>query len=118
MRPGFVMWPIDHGFVFQGPNWSLKGAHAKGTMSANPVYSSLAGAGDLEPWLTRIENFPETVVDQALWSMARERLAPGEADELERLLEQLMRQRARLRYDLDDALRALPQLFPRWPRDL
>lgn len=115
-RPGFVIWPIDHGFIFQGPHWNLKGAPAQGIMSANPVYASLRNAGELEPWLTRMESFPESVVDQALASMPREWLAPGEDEELERLLEQLLRHRARLRRDVDDALRALPQLFPHWPR--
>lgn len=115
-RPGFVMWAIDHGFAFQGPNWSLKTGGRQGLHHGNPIYESLASWDQVEPWLTRIEHFPEEVADQALASMPREWLGPEDDDELEKLLEQLFRGRARIRHAVEDLLRAEKSLFPNWPR--
>jgi hypothetical protein len=115
-RPGFVMWAIDHGFAFQGPNWNLKGAGRQGLHHRNPFYDSLQDWQQLEPWLTRIENFPEEVADQALASMPREWLGPGDEGELEAVLEQLFRARLRIRHRLEDLLCSEAALFPTWPR--
>jgi hypothetical protein len=116
VRPGFVMWAIDHGFAFQGPNWNLKGGGRQGLHHTNPHYQSLSQWEQLEPWLTWIENFPDEVADQALASMPREWLGPGDEAELEALLEQLFRARRRIRHDVEDLLRAEAGLFPNWPR--
>lgn len=115
-RPGFVMWAIDHGFAFQGPNWSVKAAGRQGLHHANPHYESIRDWDHLEPWLTRIEGFPEDVADQALASMPREWLNPGEETELETMLEQLFRARSRIRHSVEDLLRTESALFPNWPR--
>lgn len=115
VRPGFVMWAIDHGFVFQGNLWSLKaGGGRPGLHHANPLYASLKNWDDLEPWVSRVENFPEEVADQALTTLPREWLGPGEDSELEALLEQLFRLRSRIRADVTDLLGSQPALFPAW----
>ena len=116
VRPGFLMWAIDQGFAFQGPNWNLKGAGRQGLHHGNPHYESLTGWEQLEPWLTRIETFPEEVADQALASMPHEWLGPGDEEELNTLLERLFHERQRIRHRLEDTLRAEAALFPKWPR--
>ena len=116
VRPGFLMWAIDHGFAFQGPQWSLKTGGRQGLHHGNPLYESLREWAQLEPWLSRIEHFPEEVADQALVSMPREWLGEGDENELEPLLERLFRTRARIRHEIEDLLRAEASLFPNWPR--
>ncbi len=116
VRPGFLMWAIDHGFAFQGPGWNLKTGGRQGLHHANPLYESLQDWEQLEPWLTRIESFPEEVADQALSSLPREWLGGGDEAELEALLAQLFRARARIRHTIGDMLRAEASLFPNWPR--
>ena len=115
-RPGFLMWAIDHGFAFQGPNWNLKAAGRQGLHQSNPLYDSLRTEDQLEPWLARIENFPEELADQALASMPREWLGPGDDSELEAVLEQLYRARKRIRHSVEDMLQGEAKLFPNWPR--
>ncbi len=110
------MWAIDQGFALQGPSWNLKGSGRQGLHHGNPLYESLTDWGQLEPWLTRIETFPEEIADQALASMPREWLGPGDAEELTTLLDQLFGSRQRIRHRLEDTLRAEAALFPRWPR--
>ncbi len=115
-RPGFVAWAIDHGFAFQGPNWNLKTGGKQGLHHGNPLYDSLRDWDQLEPWLARIENFPENVADQALASMPREWLGDSDETELESLLEQLFRSRRKIRHRVEDLLCSEAALFPKWPR--
>lgn len=116
VRPGFVMWAIDHGFAFQGPNWTLKTSGRQGLHQANALYESLHSWDQFEPWLARIESFPEEVADQALASMPRQWLAENDDGEVEALLESLFRRRRRVRHEVEDLLAAEAGLFPKWPR--
>jgi hypothetical protein len=116
VRPGFVMWAIDQGFTFQGPNWNLKTGGRQGLHHGNPLYESLSDWKQLEPWLTRIEYFPEEVADQALATLPREWLSGEDEAALEAMLEQLFRARSRIRHAVEDLLKAEAALFPNWPR--
>jgi hypothetical protein len=116
VRPGFLMWAIDQGFTFQGPNWNLKTGGRQGLHHGNPLYESLKDWKQLEPWLTRIEYFPEEVADQALATLPREWVSGADEAELEAMLEQLFRGRARIRHAVEDLLTAESALFPNWPR--
>jgi hypothetical protein len=59
------------------------------------VYEVVTGLADFQPWLGRVEHFPDEVLDRAL-----RRIPPdwidNEEDELERLLESLLRRRKRV----------------------
>jgi hypothetical protein len=114
-RLGFVAQMMDNGFVFEGPHWRFTDAPLLGLYFRPLVYRSVRGLADFEPWLSRIRHFPEDVVDQALKQIPEswfqdDRLA------LDRLLEQLLRRRARVA-DLIAASRAArPEHFPEWRR--
>lgn len=112
-RLGFVAQMVDNGYVFEGPHWSFGESAIQGLYFRPMVYEGVTGPDAFEPWLGRIRNFPEAVVDHALKSMPRTWLQ-GDEDAFEKLLDQLMRRRARVA-DLIEACRtARSDPFPGW----
>ena len=113
LRLGFVAQMMDNGYVFEGPHWRFGESAIQGLYFRPLVYQTVRGLGEFEPWLDRIRNFPEEVVDQAV-----KRIPPawleGDEDELERLLERLMKRRSRVP-DLVEQCRLGPtNPFPMW----
>ncbi|MCU1273458.1 MAG: hypothetical protein JWO48_889, partial [Bryobacterales bacterium] len=110
---GFVAIMIDQGFAFNGPHWSFPDSPVQGLYARKLVYEDVASLQEFEPWLERIRNFPEEVVDQAYKQVPPEWI-PGEQDELEAMLEHLMRRRKRVADLICDARRAKQSPFPNW----
>jgi hypothetical protein len=112
-RLGFVAQMMDNGYVFEGPHWRLGESAIQGLYFRPLVYRTVRGLAEFEPWLDRIRNFPEEVVDQAL-----KRIPPawleGDEDELERLLERLMRRRTRVPDLIEQCCSAPSNPFPDW----
>lgn len=92
-RPAFVAQMIDHGFAFNGPHWDFADSPLQGLYARRLVYDKVRSLDSFQPWLDLVVNFPEEVLDRALKSVPLEWLDPGEEDELERLLEKLLRRR-------------------------
>ncbi len=80
----FTVSFIDQGYCFNAGEWSFPDAPLRGVFGRNDVYASVTGWESFEPWLSRIETFPESSV----WALAEE-IPPewygGEAEELEQL---------------------------------
>lgn len=115
-RPGFVTQLIDNGFLFQGPDWSFGDSPPQGLYYRPRIYRSVRGFDSFEPWLTRLREFPVEVIDDALKSLPSSWLGEDDADgdALHRLMERLLRRRARVP-DLIAAARELPSNpFPNW----
>jgi len=111
---GMLAMMIDHGYAFQGPEWELRDSPRHGVYPRPAPYAGITGWQSLDPWLTRVRCFPETVVDEACKSMPSSWFGEGEEAQLERLLLRLL-QRAKRIPDLVDACRkARPELFPLW----
>ena len=110
---GFVGLMIDHGFAFNGPDWKFTDSPVRGLYPRKLVYGDVASLDEFEPWLERVMHFPEEVVDQALKQVPPEWI-PGEQDELERMLEQLMRRRKRVPDLIRDVRHAKVNPFPQW----
>jgi hypothetical protein len=110
---GFVAQMVDHGFVFDGPNWRIGDSPLLGQYFRPLVYENVRGLDDFQPWLDRIVNFPEHVVDQALRQIPSSWLA-GEEAALTKLMEQLMRRRKRVPELLEACSLARPNTFPQW----
>jgi len=112
-RLGFVAQMVDNGYVFEGPHWRLGESAIQGLYFRPLVYRTVRGLAEFEPWLGRIRSFPEEVVDQAV-----KRIPPawleGDEDELERLLERLMRRRARVPDLIEQCCSGLSNPFPNW----
>jgi hypothetical protein len=113
LRVGFVAMMIDHGFVFNGPNWDFPDAASTGLYFRPLVYKKARGLDDFQPWLDRILEFPDVVIDDSLRELPPEWLN-GDSDELYRLLEKLMQRRSRVPELLHECAHGRVKFFPNW----
>lgn len=112
-RKGFIAQMIDHGYLFDGPNWCFRDAPLQGFFPRALIYAEVDSLDSFEPWLSRILHCPESVFDHALRSLPPAWIE-GDEDGLTRLLEQLVRRRARVPDLLLAAIAARPNFFPAW----
>src|SRR5229473_3315945 len=110
---GFVALMIDQGFAFNGPEWKFTDSPVQGLYPRKLVYGEVASLAQFEPWLERVMHFPEEVVDQAYKQVPPEWI-PGEQDEFESMLENLMRRRKRVPELISEARRAKQSPFANW----
>ncbi len=111
--PGFVARMIDHGFVFNGPNWDFPDSPLQGLYARREVYAAVRSLEDFQPWLDQVRHFPEEVMDLA-WKSIPADWVDGEERELEELLERLYERRKRVP-ELISACRELrTNPFPNW----
>jgi hypothetical protein len=113
LKMGFVAQMIDNGFVFNGPHWGFTDSAIQGLYFRPNVYHGVRGLADFEPWLARIVNFPEEVVDQAVKAIPPLWLE-GEEEALEVLLARLLKRRSRVPDLIEDSLRGRVNPFPNW----
>lgn len=113
LQVGFLAQMMDHGYLFDGPNWEFHDSPLFGLFFRPMVYAGVRGLAAFEPWLERIRNTPASVFDRIL----RETPEPwldGERAELERLMEGLYRRRGRVGELLEDCRRGRVNPFPAW----
>jgi hypothetical protein len=94
-KMGFVALMIDHGFVFNGPHWDFPESPVQGIYARPSVYDGVRSLDSFQPWLDQIIHFPDAVIDRALRQLPPQWIA-GEEDQLEQLLDRLMRRRRRV----------------------
>jgi hypothetical protein len=104
---------IDQGYCFNAGEWTFTDFPLRGVFPRNEVYSGVTGWDSFEPWATRIEELD----NQSVWEVASQ-IPPewyGAAwNELERLVDELLRRRHSVR-DLISAFRISPRRpFPEW----
>lgn len=114
LRMGFVAQMIDNGYVLEGPHWKLTDSPVQGLYFRPTVYTGVLGLNAFEPWLGRIVQFPEEVVDQAVKQIPPSWL-DGDEGVFEDLLGRLMARRKRVP-DLIEACRQGGRVnpFPDW----
>jgi hypothetical protein len=87
---------IDQGFCFNAGEWTFPDSPLRGIYARNLVYARVTGWSSFEPWLSRIENMDAST----LWKIA-EAVPPdwygGDTSEIERLMEQMLVRRSRVR---------------------
>jgi hypothetical protein len=112
-RLAFRVQMIDNGQAFDGGNWRFEDSGLRGVYHGQ-VYGHVRSVEDFEPWLTKVANFPEELICEALrrapssWCCGDTEAAFGE------IVRQLMRRRACVR-ELIDACRLQPaNPFPNW----
>ncbi len=115
LRLGFVAQMVDNGFAFEGPHWRFGDSPIQGLYFRPLVYQSARGLQDFQPWLDRIVNFPEEIVDQAVRELPPSWIE-GEDAELEAVLEKLMTRRRRVPDLLDASRTRRGDPFPMWVR--
>ena len=106
---------VDQGCCFNAGEWNYPDSPLRGVYPRNEVYAGVRGWESFEPWLSRIENIDPNI----LWEIA-ETVPPewyGSAvDELERLIEQLIARRSRIR-ELIEAFRdSSRNAFQKWEK--
>jgi hypothetical protein len=106
---------IDQGYCFNAGEWTFPDAPLRGVYARDVVYAGVTGWKSFEPWLSRIEGFEES----ALWKIG-ERVPPewygGDPGDLERLLEQVLRRRGRVRELIAWFRDSNRQPFPKWDK--
>jgi hypothetical protein len=105
---------VDQGFCFNAGEWNFPDAPLRGLYSRHRVYESVRGIESFEPWLERLET---RLNEAALDECARE-IPPEwydfETDQLEALLERLLRRRKMVRELIVAAWKSSAQPFPNW----
>ncbi len=105
-------WFIDQGYCFNAGEWSFPDSPLRGVYLRNEVYIGVTGWESFEPWLSQIENVKEDVV----WDCAA--LVPpewyGDWDDMQRLVETLLKRRALVRRLIADFRFSSRLPFPNW----
>ena len=112
-RVGFVAQMIDQGFAFNGPHWQFQDSPIQGLYHRTSVYDEVRSLDSFQPWLEMVEHFPAEVMDAAWKGIPRQWL-DGEEDELEKMLETLLKRRTRAGPLLLDMKRQRANAFRNW----
>jgi hypothetical protein len=104
---------VDQGYCFNAGDWNFPDSPLRGVFARNQVYRGVTGWRSFEPWLTRVEELGADV----MWEIA-EGIPPewygGDLGTIERLMEQMLARRGRVR-DLIGAFRdSNREPFPNW----
>lgn len=112
-RIGFFAQMIDHGFAFNGPHWAYPDSPLQGIYFRTSVYDEVTSVESFQPWLDLVKHFPVEVIDQAWKEVPRPWLDDDE-DELERLLDQLLKRRTKVEQLIVETRNKRPSVFPNW----
>ena len=106
---------IDQGYCFNAGEWTFPDTPLRGVYARNRVYAAVNGWHSFEPWLSRIE----TMDAEKLWAIA-EIVPPqwygGDTSVIERLMEQMLLRRGRLRELITSFRDSHRQPFPMWEK--
>jgi len=106
---------IDQGFCFNAGEWTFPDSPLRGVYARNVVYAGVTGWKSFEPWLSRIE----AVEPGTLWEIA-EAVPPewygGDLRVIERLMEQMLVRRFRVRELIVSFRDSDRQPFPMWDK--
>lgn len=112
-RIGFFAQMIDHGFAFNGPHWGFQDSPLQGLYFRTSVYDEVRSLDAFEPWLEMVANFPASVIDSAWKEIPREWLEEDE-EELEKLLESLLKRREQVPRLIREARAGRANAFRNW----
>ncbi|WP_321477838.1 HipA family kinase [uncultured Paludibaculum sp.] len=113
LQKGFIAQMIDHGYIFDGPQWEFQDSPIQGLYFRPVVYSSVRGLDDFQPWLDRARFCPESLCDEVLRELPQAWL-DQDGPLLESLLGRLMQRRSRIEDYLRATVRAKSHYFPAW----
>jgi hypothetical protein len=111
--PQFQALWIDNGYAFGGPSWTFSDTPRSGPYFRCIVYQDLRGWTDFEPWLERIREFPEQLLEEIVSALPDEWIA-GDRDALRLLMDKLLRRRRRVSELIQASIAEVPSLFPNW----
>jgi HipA-like protein len=104
---------IDQGFCFNAGEWSFPDSPLRGVYQRNRVYAGVTGWDSFEPWLSKVEKMDA----DTLWRIA-EQVPPewygGDTAVMERLMEQMLERRSRVRELIASFRDSNREPFPLW----
>ena len=104
---------IDLGFCFNDGEWNFPDSPLRGLYHRRLVYRHVRGWESFEPYLSRLEALPASVLDEAAARIPPE-WYESDTEALTRLLERLDRRRSRIRELLQGVRRSSYDPFPNW----
>ena len=108
---------IDQGFCFNAGEWTFPDSPLRGVYLRTGVYAGVRGWTSFEPWLSKIEEFPA----DKLWAIA-ETVPPewygGDLGDIERLMEEMLKRRGRVRELIAGFRDSDREPFPFWGRSV
>lgn len=110
---GFFAQMIDHGFAFNGPHWTFQDSPLQGLYFRTSVYDEVRSIDSFQPWLDMVERFPVEVIDSA-WKEIPRHWLDGDEDELEQMLETLIKRRLRVSTLIHEVQRKRTSAFANW----
>ncbi len=106
---------IDQGFCFNAGEWNFPDSPLRGVYARNQVYARVTGWESFEPWLSRVEE----MTAGPLWEIA-EAVPPewygGDTAVIERLMEQMLARRGRVRELIESFRDSNREPFPKWAK--
>jgi hypothetical protein len=112
-RIGFFAQMIDHGYAFNGPHWQFQDSPLQGLYFRASIYDDVQSLDSFQPWLELVEHFPVEVVDTA-WKGIPGVWLEEDAEELEQLLDRLLKRRSRTAQLILDLRKPRPNAFANW----
>lgn len=112
-RRGYRALMIDQGFCFNAGEWNFPDSPLRGIYHRRLVYRGVRGWKDFEPYLTRLEEMPPSVLDEAAAAVPPE-WYNADTEAMARLLEQLDRRRSRVRELVTAVKNSTYDPFPNW----
>ena len=106
---------IDQGFCFNAGDWDFPDTPLRGVYARNRVYTGVTGWPSFEPWLTRIEEMDGDIIYNIADLIPPEWYL-GDMAAVERLLEQLLRRRTRVRSLIAAFRDSNREPFPLWDK--
>ena len=113
VRRGYTALMIDQGFCFNDGEWSFPDSPLRGLYHRRRVYRDVRGWKDFEPYLSRLEALPVSVLDEAAARVPPE-WYEADLDALTALLERIDRRRKRIRELLEAVRGSSYNPFPNW----
>ncbi len=104
---------IDHGFCFNAGDWTFPDSPLRGVYARNSVYARVTGWESFDPWLKRFEHIEADILGGIAESVPPEWYG-GDMADIERLMEQLLKRRSRIRELILSFRNSERAPFPLW----
>jgi hypothetical protein len=104
---------IDQGYCFNAGEWNFPDSALRGVYARNFVYQHVSGWESFEPWLARVENLAPAAIREIAGAVPPE-WTGNDWGELERLVENIVERRSKMRELISAFRNSTRQPFPAW----
>src|SRR5689334_19927714 len=104
---------IDQGYCFNAGEWNFPDSALRGVYARNFVYQQVTAWESFEPWLARVENFAPAAIQEIAGTVPPE-WAGNDWGELEKLVENIIERRSKVRELITAFRNSSRQPFPAW----